>query len=117
MNQLLAVRRLNKDGHTVLVAADGEEALVILQRESVDLILMDIQMPKLDGFQTTAAIRERERSSGGRIPIIALTAHALEGFRQQALDAGMDGFVTKPIRFDELRRVIGAVIAERCSRQ
>jgi CheY-like chemotaxis protein len=120
VNQLLAVRRLTKDGHEVLVAGDGEQVLEILQRQallgkSVDLILMDIQMPKLDGFQTTMAIRERERSSNERIPIIALTAHALEGFRQQSLAAGMDAFVTKPIRFDELRAAIGTVIAGRCS--
>jgi len=68
-------------------------------------------MPKMDGLEATAAIRARERSGGKRTPIIALTAHALEGFREQALDAGMDGFVTKPIQFEELRRAIGAAIA------
>ena len=111
VNQRLALRRLNKDGHEVLLAGDGEEALAILERERVDLILMDIQMPRMDGFEATAVIRERERSSGERVPIIALTAHALEGFRQQALDAGMDGFVTKPIQFDELRRAIGEALS------
>ena len=113
VNQLLAVRRLSKDGHQVLVAADGEEALAIFQREPVDLILMDIQMPKMDGFQAAKAIRRLERSSGGQVPIIALTAHALEGFRQEALDAGMNEFVTKPIRFAELRRAMSAVLVGR----
>ena len=118
VNQLLARRRLTKDGHEVLVAGDGEEALALLEREAlhhrpVDLILMDIQMPKLDGFQTTLVIRERERLSGEHIPIIALTAHALEGFREQSFDAGMDGFVTKPIQFEELRSEIAAVLAGR----
>jgi signal transduction histidine kinase/ActR/RegA family two-component response regulator len=112
VNQRLAVRRLNKDGHQVLLALNGEEALAIFEREPVDLILMDIQMPKMDGLEATAAIRARERSGGKRTPIIALTAHALEGFREQALDAGMDGFVTKPIQFEELRRAIGAAMVD-----
>jgi two-component system sensor histidine kinase/response regulator len=111
VNQRLATRRLEKDGHEVLVASNGEEALAILDREQVDVILMDIQMPKMDGFEATLAIRDRERRSGGaRLPIIALTAHALDGFRQQALDAGMDAFVTKPIQFDELRRAIADLL-------
>jgi two-component system sensor histidine kinase/response regulator len=76
--------------------------LQALELQAFDLILMDIQMPEMDGLQTAAAIRGRERASGGHIPIIALTAHTMSGDRDRFLDAGMDGYVTKPIRVPEL---------------
>jgi len=77
VNRILAIRVLERRGHTVLVAENGCEALEILARERVDVILMDIQMPEMDGFQATAAIREKEKTSGGRVPIVALTANAM----------------------------------------
>jgi PAS domain S-box-containing protein len=102
VNQRLAVRLLEKLGHKVTVASNGIEALDLLKRSPFDLVLMDIQMPKMNGFQTTAEIRKEEESSGEHLPIIAMTAHAMEGDRARCLDAGMDGYVAKPIRFDDL---------------
>ena len=101
-NQALAVALLERQGHSVSVASNGREALELLQREAVDLILMDIQMPEMGGVEATNAIREKERATGGRTPIIALTAHAMKGDREKYLRAGMDGYVSKPIRRQEL---------------
>ena len=101
-NQALAVALLERQGHSVSVASNGREALELLQREAVDLILMDIQMPEMGGVEATNAIREKERATGGRTPIIALTAHAMKGDRERYLRAGMDGYVSKPIRRQEL---------------
>ena len=101
-NQALAVALLEQQGHSVSVASNGREALELLQRETVDLILMDIQMPEMGGIEATAAIRERERTTGDHIPIIAMTAHAMKGDREKYLRAGMDGYVSKPIRREEL---------------
>jgi signal transduction histidine kinase/ligand-binding sensor domain-containing protein/CheY-like chemotaxis protein len=97
VNQRVAARLLEKRGHRVALAANGREALEWLEREKFDLILMDVQMPELDGLETTAIIREREKSEGGRIPIIALTAHAMKGDRERCIEAGMDNYVNKPI--------------------
>jgi two-component system sensor histidine kinase/response regulator len=116
VNQALERRILEKEHHTVVLAGDGRQALQAFERESFDLILMDVQMPEMDGFEATAAIREREAvarianggSRRGRIPIIALTAHAMIGDRERCLSAGMDGFITKPIRVDELLQIIAA---------
>ena len=102
VNQCLAVRLLEKLGHTVTVASNGIEALDLLKRSRFDLVLMDVQMPKMNGFQTTAAIRKEEESTGKHLPIIAMTAHAMEGDRKRCLDAGMDGYVAKPIHFEDL---------------
>jgi two-component system sensor histidine kinase/response regulator len=102
VNQTVAIRLLEKRGFSVSVASDGRAALSAFEKESFDLILMDVQMPEMDGFEVTAAIRERERSNGGHIPIIAMTAHAMKGDQQRCLSAGMDGYVTKPIRTNEL---------------
>src|SRR5690606_34021444 len=85
VNQKLATRTLEKRGHTVFLANDGVEALDILTREAVDLVLMDVQMPRMDGLDATAAIRGRERIGGGRVPIIAVTAHAMAGDRERCL--------------------------------
>jgi CheY-like chemotaxis protein len=110
VNQKLAMRLLEKMGHRVMLAVNGEEALQRLRRRGFDLILMDIQMPIMGGVQATQAIREAELESGHRTPIIATTAHALKGDREKYLASGMDGYVSKPIDRDrlieEIRRVV-----------
>jgi signal transduction histidine kinase/DNA-binding response OmpR family regulator len=112
VNQRLAVRLLEKYGHSVRVVATGRQALAVLERERFDVLLMDVQMPEMDGFEATAAIRARERGTGRHLPIVAMTAHALKGDRERCLAAGMDGYVTKPFRwaalFDALAAVVGA---------
>ncbi len=113
VNQQLAVRLLEKQGHLVVVAPDGSEAISLLGKKHFDLVLMDVQMPKMDGLQATAAIRKNERVAGGHIPIIAMTAHAMQGDRERCLAAGMDDYVTKPIKAEEfLATVERAVPAE-----
>jgi PAS domain S-box-containing protein len=102
INQRLGVRLLEKAGHRVTVASNGRLALEALAREGFDLVLMDVQMPEMGGFEATEAIRERERGEGRHTPIIALTAHAMKGDRERCLQAGMDGYVSKPIRDREL---------------
>jgi two-component system sensor histidine kinase/response regulator len=110
VNQLLAVRTLEKQGYTVAVAHDGEEALSALERENFDVVLMDVQMPKMDGFEATAAIRNREKATGRpHQAIIAMTAHAIAGDREHCLKAGMDGYVSKPFRTADLLREIEAL--------
>src|SRR5713101_7762365 len=106
VNQRLASRLLEKRGHSVVVAVNGREALAALEKESYDLVLMDIQMPEMDGYEATAAIREAERDSGRHQPVIALTAHAMKGDREKCLAAGMDGYLSKPIRPQELDEVL-----------
>jgi two-component system sensor histidine kinase/response regulator len=86
----------------VTVASDGREALAALDRESFDVVLMDVQMPEMDGFETTAAIRAQERDTGRHLPIIAMTAHAMQGDRERCLAAGMDNYISKPIKAREL---------------
>jgi len=103
VNQKFAIRLLQKMGHTVSVAQNGREALEAFTRDHYDLILMDIQMPEMDGFKATAAIREKEKSENAApIPIIAMTAHAMTGDREQCLEAGMSGYVSKPINVQEI---------------
>jgi len=102
VNQLLACRLLEKQGHLVVTAANGRQALERLEKERVDLVLMDIQMPEMDGFEATAAIRKEEALAGKHLPIIAMTAHAMEGDRERCLAAGMDGYLAKPIRAKDL---------------
>jgi signal transduction histidine kinase/DNA-binding response OmpR family regulator len=101
VNQEVARRVLEKHGHSVTVVGTGREALLALERQTFDLILMDVQMPDMDGLEASAAIRQKERS-GEHTPIIALTAHAMAGDRERCLDAGMDGYLTKPIRVPDL---------------
>ncbi|MGE5645888.1 MAG: response regulator [Acidobacteriota bacterium] len=113
VNRRLAEKLLQNRGHQVYTATDGPSAVELAGRERFDLILMDIQMPGLDGFQATAAIRERERSTGGHVRILALTAHAMKGDRERCLEAGMDGYVAKPVRPAELFAAIDAVVSER----
>jgi two-component system, sensor histidine kinase and response regulator len=111
VNQTLAVRLLERRGYRVTVAGNGHEALIALEREHVDLILMDVQMPEMDGYEATALIREKERSTGEHIPIIAMTAHALKGDEERCLGAGMDAYISKPVRtnemFETIERVLG----------
>jgi two-component system, sensor histidine kinase len=102
VNQRLATRLLEKRGHHVVVAANGREALLALEKESYDLIFMDLQMPEIDGFEATATIRAKEKARGIHQPIIAMTAHAMQGDRERCLAAGMDGYLSKPIRREEL---------------
>jgi CheY-like chemotaxis protein len=106
INRKLAVRMLENLGHKVRVAENGKEALSSLEKERFDLILMDVQMPEMDGLQTTRAIREREKTTGGHIPIVAMTAHALKGDRERCLEAGMDGYVSKPFNAKDLSEAI-----------
>jgi CheY-like chemotaxis protein len=110
VNQLLAVRLLEKRGHRVQVAGNGREVLEKLKTAEFDLILMDVQMPVMGGFEVTAAIREMEKGTGRHIPIIALTAHAVTGDRERCVAAGMDGYVAKPIHPEELFEQIEALI-------
>jgi len=113
VNQTLAVRLLGKRGYAVAVAGDGQAAVAALEKESFDLVLMDIQMPGMDGFEATARIREKEKRSGEHIPIIAMTAHALKGDQERCIAAGMDGYVSKPIRTSELLSAIENLLAKR----
>jgi CheY-like chemotaxis protein len=106
VNQRLVVRALEKRGHTVVVAKDGIEALAALEKGSFDLILMDVQMPEMDGLEATIAIREGEKTTGAHIPIIAMTAYAMKGDRERCLEAGMDSYIAKPIKVKELYQVI-----------
>ena len=97
VNQALARRLLQKQGYTVVIAENGREALIALDTENFDLVLMDVQMPEMDGFEATASIREKERTTGTRLPVIAMTAHAMKGDEERCLMAGMDGYISKPI--------------------
>jgi CheY-like chemotaxis protein len=106
VNQRLAVRLLEKQGHSVIAVGNGQEALDALLHQRFDLVLMDVQMPEMDGFEATAAIREHEQHSGSRIPIIAMTAHAMQGDRERCLAAGMDDYVVKPIKPADLHAAI-----------
>lgn len=112
VNRTLAVRLLEKRGHLVTVAGDGRAAVAAVEKEPFDIILMDVQMPEMDGFEATLAIRQREQSTGGHIPIIAMNAHALKGDEDRCLSAGMDGYVSKPIRTHELFASIEGVTAK-----
>jgi CheY-like chemotaxis protein/HPt (histidine-containing phosphotransfer) domain-containing protein len=98
VNQRVAVGLLQKRGHHVTVVNSGREAVEAAAKQSFDAILMDLQMPEMDGFEATAAIRGRESSSGEHIPIIAMTAHAMKGDRELCFEAGMDGYVSKPLQ-------------------
>ena len=107
-NQKLAVGLLTRWGHQVSVAHNGAEAVEAVRTHQFDAVLMDVQMPEMDGLQATAAIRAREAATGRRLPIIAMTAHAMKGDRERCLEAGMDGYVPKPIRAAELSEALRA---------
>ena len=106
VNQQVAVRLLEKRGHIVTVAASGSEAVALAKKSRFDLVLMDVQMPGMDGFEATATIRKEEESTGKHLPIIAMTAHAMGGDRERCLAAGMDGYVAKPIKVVDLVEAI-----------
>jgi CheY-like chemotaxis protein len=106
VNRELAVALLRERGHRVAIATNGREAVEGWKKSAYDVVLMDVQMPELDGLAATRAIREQERSVGGHIPIIAMTAHALQGDRERCLEAGMDGYVSKPIRPEALYEAV-----------
>jgi signal transduction histidine kinase/ActR/RegA family two-component response regulator len=109
VNQRVAARFLERLGHRVTVACDGREALDLWRQQAFDLVLMDVQMPEMDGFEAVAAIRETE-TQGARIPVIALTAHAMSGDRERCLAAGMDGYLTKPVKLAQLVAAIDDVL-------
>jgi len=102
MNKKLATRLLEKKGHRITSVSNGSEALEVLKNGRFDLILMDVQMPVMDGWMATQAIRERERGTAQHIPILALTAHAMKHDEEQCYAAGMDGFLSKPFQPDDL---------------
>ncbi|HKN76292.1 MAG TPA: response regulator [Candidatus Acidoferrum sp.] len=113
VNQRLVVRLLEKRGHRVVVAGTGLEALQALEKESFDLVLMDVQMPEMDGLEASAVIRQKEKGTGLRQPIVALTAHAMKGDREKCMAGGMDGYLTKPIRPQELDQLLEIYVARR----
>ena len=106
VNQRLIARLLEKKGHSVTLAQNGREALDALAKGSFDIVLMDGQMPEMDGFEATKLIREKETTSGAHLPIIALTAHAMQGDKERCLAAGMDAYVPKPLKLEDLFAVI-----------
>jgi signal transduction histidine kinase/DNA-binding response OmpR family regulator len=113
VNQKVAIRMLERAGHKVLLANNGREALEALHRQDFDLVLMDIQMPEMDGLEAAAAIRQEERRTGERVPIVAMTAHAMSGDRERILAAGMDDYLSKPIDIKCLMETIQRVAANR----
>jgi CheY-like chemotaxis protein/HPt (histidine-containing phosphotransfer) domain-containing protein len=110
INQAVATRVLEKLGHTLTIANNGKEALVLLEQQSFDLALMDIQMPEMDGIEATQQIRKKEALTGAHLPIIAMTAYAMTGDRERFIGAGMDGYVSKPINTSELQAAIASVL-------
>ena len=110
INQAVAVKTLEKMGHQPTVARDGCEALAALETSIYDLVFMDVQMPEMDGMTATRRIREREKEAGTHIPIIAMTAHAMKGDRERCLEAGMDGYLTKPVSSPQIAEAIARVL-------
>jgi two-component system sensor histidine kinase/response regulator len=106
VNQVVIIRVLQKMGHTPVLAQNGKEALQLASAEKFDIVFMDVQMPEMDGLVVTAAIREREKKSGTHLPIFAMTAHAMKGDRELCLAAGMDGYITKPVRFSDIEQTL-----------
>ncbi len=106
VNQKLAARLLEKRGHNVVVAGNGREALAAMQKEKFDVVLMDVQMPEMDGIEATKMIRKLEQTSGSHVPIVAMTAHAMKGDRERCLEVGMDGYISKPLQPTDLLEVV-----------
>jgi signal transduction histidine kinase/CheY-like chemotaxis protein len=109
VNQRVALRILQKAGHSVLAVGNGKQAVEAIEREPFDLVLMDVQMPEMDGLEATAVIRSSEKKTGRRLPLIAMTAHAMKGDRERCLEAGMDDYICKPIHASALLRVVGSI--------
>ena len=109
MNQLVSVQQLKHLGYRVDAVDNGRQALEALERQRYDLVLMDCQMPEIDGYQATQRIRERE--TGERVPIVALTAHAMKGDREKCIAAGMDDYIAKPYREETLDAVLTSWLA------
>lgn len=116
VNQKLAVIMLEKMGHTVVQAATGKDALEKWEQTRFDLVFMDVQMPEMDGFETTHEIRSREKLTGAHVPIVAMTANAMSGDRERCLKAGMDDYIAKPITSRELLRVVAKFGTRKCAR-
>jgi CheY-like chemotaxis protein len=112
-NQKLATRVLEKRNHSVVVANNGREALELLEKDTFDLVLMDMQMPEMDGFEATRRLREKEKSTGRRQAVVAMTALAMNGDRERCLAVGMDGYISKPIRPQELDELLDGYIAKK----
>jgi signal transduction histidine kinase/ActR/RegA family two-component response regulator len=110
VNQKLFVRLIEKLGHQVSVAANGRQALTMHAAGRFDVVLMDVQMPEMDGIEATREIRRREQGSGAHTPILGLTAHAMKGDKERCLDAGMDSYLAKPVRVDELAGAIASLV-------
>jgi CheY-like chemotaxis protein len=106
MNKKLATKLLEKRGHIIHSVSNGREVMEALQQGRFDVILMDVQMPVMDGWMATQAIRERERGTAEHIPIVALTAHAMKHDQEQCQAAGMDGFLSKPFQPEDLYRAV-----------
>jgi CheY-like chemotaxis protein len=102
VNRKLALKVLERQGHIVTIAENGKQAVDLFNVHAFDVVLMDVQMPEMDGMEATAAIRGKESGHQSHIPIIAMTAHAMKSDEERCLNAGMDGFLTKPIRFKDL---------------
>jgi CheY-like chemotaxis protein len=109
VNQRVAARFLEKQGHTATVVENGKQALDALEHSAFDMVLMDIQMPEMDGFQATQAIRSAEQGTGRHLPIVAMTAYAMKGDCERCLAAGMDAYIPKPIQASELLRILQAL--------
>jgi len=112
INQKVAVHLLEKQGYTVTVANNGKEVLSAYEKDNFNLIIMDVQMPKMDGLEATAAIRKKEKTSGFHIPIIAMTAHTMKGDRERCIEAGMDDYIAKPLKSEDLYKTIDRVLPE-----
>ncbi|MCE5314380.1 MAG: response regulator [Armatimonadota bacterium] len=117
VNRKLVLSILAKRGHDVTMAVNGKEALEVLEKSKFDLILMDIQMPELDGLETTARIRENEKSTGEHIPIIAMTAHAMKDDRELCLRSGMDSYISKPVQISDLIAAVEKISTGRVQSQ
>ena len=111
INQRLATHILKNWGHSVVVAGTGRQTVAAWENEPFDMILMDIQMPEMDGLEATRVIREKEKGTGRHTPIVAMTAHVMDGDRENCLTAGMDEYLSKPIRREELREAIEKLTA------
>lgn len=112
INQKVAARTLERAGHHVALAADGQEALDRLQDGNFDVVLMDVQMPRMDGITATREIRKREAHTGDHVPVLAMTAHAMKGDRERCVEVGMDGYVSKPVKPHELVAAVEDLCAE-----